>query len=388
MQSTSFDAVVISSQVSINPPRPSTLSYLKHCNIPVVVIWDAPYSEPACSYCKNSTHNVVFAEINEATVTQQIKLWPPIDSQTFHDTGSARTLELFCIGDVLDDPISLHKVQSLLEAGITPSGIRDWRYEYFTKNGRSLNDAKAFKSTLFDPGFYMSTYTIELPQETDPLTHYMQIGWKQNYNPNPLFDTAYYRSRYPDCEAEDTNPLLHFANSPAHFGRNPHPLFDPLYYLAKYPEVIATGLNPLEHYLQYGVSEGKMAVAPLIKHEYAVQLKQSRIALNLRSYKHDGHAALRKAFEAISCGTLLLEPEMSPLAEWFTPMVDYVPFTNEVDLVAKVRHYLANEGERAGIAGNGCQKAASTYTGHMFWRALCATILPENRQMEINHAEK
>jgi glycosyltransferase domain-containing protein len=304
MQTEPQDCVVISSQVLNNPPRQSTLQFLKHSSIPVVIIWETPFVEPLSSYYQNSDYNVITVAAPDTVLPNQVKLWPPTDFQAFHDPGLERDLAVYCLGDVLNNPGSLFEVQRLVEAGIELHGIRDWRFEHFIQKGQSLDEARTFRSSLFDPAFYLDTYQVNLPQGMDALTHYMQFGWQLNYNPNPLFDTAYYRSRYPDSESDETNPLLHFVNTPVHQGCAPHPYFDSLYYLAHYPDVAASGMNPLEHYLNYGVAEGKRSCAPMGKHEYARQLKRSRIALSFRGdqiIRMLQHACLLKPFCAVPC---------------------------------------------------------------------------------------
>lgn len=373
MQASQPDVVAISSLVQVNSLRSSTLSFLKHSGIPVVTIWETDCGKPLSGLNQHSTHNVVTVTTD---VPNQAKLWPPIDFHAFHDPGFERKFEIYCLGDVMSNQPALAVIRRLIDGGFELRGIRDWRFEYFIRSGRSLEEARTFRSSLFDPYFYQSTYLPELPQGMDALTHYLQFGWKLNYKPNPLFDTTYYRSRYPECEAEGTNPLIHFINTPAYRGCNPHPYFDGLYYQAQYPDVAATGINPLEHYLQTGVAEGRQASAPMSKHEYAHQLKSSRIALNFNNDRTGECDALRRSFEAIMCGSLLLEPEQSPLSEWFTHMIDYVPYKDGEDLIAKVSYYLANEEERSAIARKGYQKAATDYTGKTFWQKLCETVLP------------
>jgi len=369
------DCLVISSQIQINAPRSSTLNYLKHSGIPVALVWDTP--PPSSFDPRNSpVSRQVFTAPTAAPRPESLALWPPVDHQSFHDPGLERDLPVYCLSEPLDDRDSLNLASRLLKGGIELHGVRDWRFEYFTRNGRSFDDMAAFRSAPFDPAFYLGAYRVELPPGMDALTHYMQFGWHLGYDPNPLFDSAYYRAANPTAGAGGIAPLLHFMNLGVNMGCDPHPHFSPLYYLARHPDVAGRGENPLAHYLQQGVAEGRAACAPLAKQEHARLLKRSRIALGLPGGAAQGPGGATASLEAILCGALLLEPEGSPLSAWFTPMVDYVAYRDEADLVAKLGHYLSHEEERVTIARNGQSKGSASYTGQTFWNKLCDTILP------------
>lgn len=388
MQTSPLHAVVISSQVECNPLRKSTISFLQHSNVPVAVLWDGAVDDFRKNYYKECGHNFVTVE-GENGLPDQIRLWPAVAPRTFHDPGFVRDQDVYSLCDSLEQEAATGAITRLVQAGIALHGIQDWRFEQFIKNGRSLTEAAGFKSSLFDEAFYLGTYGIQLPSGMDAWTHYMQIGWKLDYNPDPLFDTAYYRARHPECEAEGTNPLLHFGNTPACWGCHPHPCFDSLYYLARYPDVAGSGMNPLDHYLQIGVAEGRRTMAPLGRNEYARQLKRSKVALNLPDEQTPPQTAARRAFEALSCGALLLEPESSQLSCWFTPMVDYVPYRDHDDLVEKVRHYLNKDGERERVARSGQQKAAETYSGRELWQRISEKIVPfAQHDMETVNAKR
>lgn len=109
--------------------------------------------------------------------------------------------------------------------------------------------------------------------------------------------------------------------------------------------------------------------------EYARVHMRSRIALNF-CYHPNGMAQLKgRVIEVTLCGAMLLETENAETARWFEPMVDYVPFTDEADLVEKARYFLAHESERAEIAARGHQKAKQKYSGEQFWKTLLGRAL-------------
>jgi glycosyltransferase involved in cell wall biosynthesis len=74
-----------------------------------------------------------------------------------------------------------------------------------------------------------------------------------------------------------------------------------------------------------------------------------------------------RVFEILSCGALLLEQKSNELAKLYTPGVDYVEWTDEVDLENKIRYYLEHEEERLLIANNGRIKTETLYSAKTFW---------------------
>ena len=70
-----------------------------------------------------------------------------------------------------------------------------------------------------------------------------------------LFDPTYYLLHNPDVK--DANPLSHFIEYGWKEGRNPSQAFDTRFYLATNPDVQKAGGNPLLHYLRFGQTEGR-----------------------------------------------------------------------------------------------------------------------------------
>ena len=67
-----------------------------------------------------------------------------------------------------------------------------------------------FNSNLFDYSFYKKNYDIE--NSVDLVAHYVTVGVKKGFNPNPAFDTNYYRNIVSNTEM---NPFAHYLK----FGR-------------------------------------------------------------------------------------------------------------------------------------------------------------------------
>jgi hypothetical protein len=121
--------------------------------------------------------------------------------------------------------------------------------------------------------------------------------------------------------------------------------------------------NGIEVYQTGGQNECRLSVD-----EYARMHMRSKIALNF-CYHPNGVAQVKgRVFEVLLCGTMLLEAENVETARLFEPMIDYVPFSDEKDLVDKVRYYLDHDAEREEIAANGHQKAKEKYSGEIWWK--------------------
>ena len=107
--------------------------------------------------------------------------------------------------------------------------------------------------------------------------------------------------------------------------------------------------------------------------DYARIYMRSRIALNF-SLASTGPQVKGHVFEVTLCGAMLLESDNPETRRWFEPMVEYVPFAGEADLVEKARYYLEHHAERTAIAERGHQKARERYTGEKFWETLFARL--------------
>lgn len=78
------------------------------------------------------------------------------------------------------------------------------------------------KSGLFDEKYYKKTYHI--PKKYDPLSHFMTVGYKKDYNPSKEFDTQFYYNTYHDIKHVDMNPLVHYINFGQKEGRKIRPV--------------------------------------------------------------------------------------------------------------------------------------------------------------------
>lgn len=100
--------------------------------------------------------------------------------------------------------------------------------------------------------------------------------------------------------------------------------------------------------------------------EYIAVLQQSKMTINFSS-----HGQLKgRVFEALQCGTFLLEPDHTPAWAYFEPRAEYMPYSSTDDLAGLVRYYVEHEDERRGIASHGHARAVREYGPDAFWMTL------------------
>ena len=131
--------------------------------------------------------------------------------------------------------------------------------------------------------------------------------------------------------------------------------------------------NGIKVYQSGGQREKRLSVG-----QYAKVYMRSKITLNFCLGYGGAVHAKGHIFEATFCGAMLLEAENPETNIWFTPMVDYVPFMDEVDLVEKARYYLEHDSEREEIAARGYRKAKEKYNAEIFWRTIFDRVFGTN----------
>ncbi|NTV49866.1 MAG: glycosyltransferase [Geobacteraceae bacterium] len=118
---------------------------------------------------------------------------------------------------------------------------------------------------------------------------------------------------------------------------------------------------------------GGQMESPLSTEDYARMFMRSKISLNF-SLSGQNLTLKGRLLEATLCGSMLLESCNSETSKWFEPMIEYVPFVNENDLVEKARYYLTNDAEREAIALRGREKARKIGDGKAFWGKIISEI--------------
>lgn len=106
--------------------------------------------------------------------------------------------------------------------------------------------------SLFDEQFYRSKYLSDSP--IDPLSHYLQIGWRAGLCPNGFFDPHEYLKLNPDLRG-NVNTIIHYSLYGWREGRRTGWLFNGNQYLLANPDVAAANICPLSHYLAFGRAE-------------------------------------------------------------------------------------------------------------------------------------
>lgn len=72
----------------------------------------------------------------------------------------------------------------------------------------------------------------------------------------PHFDARFYCDENPDIARAKVNPVSHYVDYGWKEGRNPTAYFWTNYYLSSHPEVKLAGVNPFHHYLRHGRQNG------------------------------------------------------------------------------------------------------------------------------------
>lgn len=97
------------------------------------------------------------------------------------------------------------------------------------------------------------------------------------------------------------------------------------------------------------------------------------IAWNLKLGKHREQVKSRH-FEIPGCGGFQLSNAVDYLPDYFTPDAEVVMFANVRDLIAKAKHFLANEDERQRTALRGRQRAIAEHTAERRYADLVSEV--------------
>lgn len=141
---------------------------------------------------------------------------------------------------IFDPEFYLNEYRDVSEAGLDP-------YDHFLTGGCAEG---RWASLFFRSNWYMDRYPSSKRHEKNSLFHYIEVGSKVGYDPNPFFESAYYVQKYKK-QLDGRDPLAHFIEHGAD-GFNPSPRFDTRAYI---DETGCSG-NPLKHYLEYGMQAG------------------------------------------------------------------------------------------------------------------------------------
>jgi hypothetical protein len=95
-----------------------------------------------------------------------------------------------------------------------------------------------------------------------------------------------------------------------------------------------------------------------------------------------------RVFEGTACGAMLLTDAVkNGLSDLFVPGEEVVTYADDADLIAKLRHYLAHDEERARIAEAGCARTRTDHTyEHRAQAILDATAQPNAHRAALRGA--
>jgi spore maturation protein CgeB len=91
-------------------------------------------------------------------------------------------------------------------------------------------------------------------------------------------------------------------------------------------------------------------------------LAHTKIALNRHIGMAEGYANNMRLFEATGVGALLLTERAPNLNSLFVPGIEAVEYTDERDLLEKIRYYSEHDGERRSLAAAGQARTLSEHT--------------------------
>ena len=64
-------------------------------------------------------------------------------------------------------------------------------------DGWSASKRETYRG-VFDAAWYLADNPDVAASGMDPLTHYLDTGWREGRDPNPLFDVSWYLSQHPE----------------------------------------------------------------------------------------------------------------------------------------------------------------------------------------------
>ncbi len=109
----------------------------------------------------------------------------------------------------------------------------------------------------------------------------------------------------------------------------------------------------------------------LTNQEYADFFQSCKIVLNWsRHISGKWFQAKARIFEATLSGAMLLSEECPAVNHWLEPWIDYVPFSNNEQLVQRAKYYMSNDSERLSIATQGHKTAMEKYSAKPMWQSM------------------
>lgn len=87
----------------------------------------------------------------------------------------------------------------------------------------SFDELRSVVEPAFDRDYYLDLYADIAGAGLDPLTHYLESGWREGRDPSPAFSTRHYLEAYPEVADAGANPLHHYLTVGRAAGYRPRP---------------------------------------------------------------------------------------------------------------------------------------------------------------------
>ena len=238
--------------------------------------------------------------------------------------------------DKFNGNVYVKKYPEILTEGWNPLvhylkfGKNEGKNDLCDKNIKEFNLVK--NSGYFNYNYYKNESKLTFDSERLALLHYLEVGYKQNFNPSEKFAGDSYFNFNPDVKKHGWNPLVHYLKFGKKEGRfftkvsidefnlikysclfdldyyeiesglnfkserdgiihyletgfkegfNPCAKFDGNDYYERYNDVSRNGINPLIHYLKYGKNENREGIKKFIHDNFNESFNVKQILANL-----------------------------------------------------------------------------------------------------------
>ena len=180
------------------------------------------------------------------------------------------------------DPAAYMKSNSHIDPNlINPfAHFLETRKEYFDQKNRkhTLKENDRESILFYRPGINHDQFIGRPVQIKHPKKEQIELV-------RDFFDEEYYLNRYPDVIETGTDPIVHYLTIGWIEGRDPCPAFSTSYYLKKSADIARSGTNPLTHYLRYGRNEKFRATADVKSAEILRAFETSGMAQKIKEAK-------------------------------------------------------------------------------------------------------
>ncbi len=267
--------------------------------------------------------------------------------------------------------------------------------EYYARNGKSGDEELLLRCKEEKPDLVFLIWLYSERTHVNPSIHTLFhirhvlkipiISWWGDTHAEFLLSLAEILSPYFDCSLSGDSSKIYIKNAkrPDRFYPLPHPKDPRIFFDSKVERDIDLSFigtlrgdrkERVDHLRSLGLNifhAGGQRNGKLSTTEYRSLLQRSKMTIDFVQFNgKEAEKINGRIFEATLCGAMLFSPERSDTATWFTPMVEFVPFSDDNDLHVKAHYYLSHPQELAKIAQAGHDKTLACYSGETFWRTV------------------